>query len=145
MTATAGGAGQTDNAFVRQVLWDVLPESREKILSLEQKELEIFGPESDGQASEVGAYTLASVAFVGAVLRPLLTEAHPDEEVARRCADAIECLLGSDRPGVREMVSIRITDYLLGYVEPWLVFKKYAGPLLRSEVGERKQYYTGPF
>jgi hypothetical protein len=30
-------------------------------------------------------------------------------------------------------------------VDPWLAFKPYAGPLLRSEVYDRMPYYSGPF
>lgn len=43
------------------------------------------------------------------------------------------------------MVSIRVTDHLLGYPDNWLRFKEYAGPLLHAEVRSRSRYYTGPF
>ncbi|MFE6886715.1 hypothetical protein [Streptomyces sp. NPDC057694] len=68
-----------------------------------------------------------------------------DMDLAERCSVVLEELLGSGRLPVVEMVSLRVTDYLLGYVNPWLRFKVVAGPLMMREVEERKPYYIGPF
>lgn len=137
---------ETDNLFVRKVLWDFLPEERRIIVDLEQEEAEFFWDTGgEGRQSSVNHYTLASAVLVGGAFERLFADASLDEDLARRCAQIVECLLSEERSDVRDMVSLRVTDYLLGYVQPWLRFKGFAGPLLRQEVDSRKEYYTGPF
>jgi hypothetical protein len=134
----------TDAALVRKMLWEYFPEQRDAILTLEEEEQEYATPGDYGPV-EVGAYTLASEVFVQGVLTPLLASAPAlDEELAQRCAYFLERLLGSGRDSIREMVSIRITDHLLGYPENWGKFRMYAGDLLLGEVRERQIYYKGP-
>ncbi|MER5399328.1 hypothetical protein [Streptomyces sp. NPDC002599] len=145
-----------DDLFVREVLWRELPEGRSRIVELEEEQrrraVEVKEDERrlaiDLGSEDIGdlhMYELASDVLVYGALERLLAAEEPDEELALRCSRVIELLLGSGRPGVTQMVSIRITDYLLGYIEPWLRFKEFAGPHLRAEVESRKQYYTGPF
>lgn len=132
---------QSDSGLVRELLWLLFPDRREQILSLEEDEREdIYSSDSD--PVEVGVYTLASEVFVQGVLTPLLAEwPYLDEKLAIRCSCFLELLLGSQRPSIREMVSIRITDHLLGYPENWMKFRKYAGDFLLREVQERRPYY----
>jgi hypothetical protein len=135
----------TDSALVRGLLWEFFPEQRLEILALEEEERE-YALSSGCDPVEVGAYTLTSEVFVQGVLVPLLAAPLPlDEDVAHRCAQFLEHLLGSGRPSIREMVNIRITDHLLGYPENWKKFRKYAGEFLLREVRERQRYYKGPF
>ncbi|WP_225837043.1 hypothetical protein [Streptomyces sp. NK08204] len=135
----------SDSALVRKLLWDCFPEQREAILALEEEEREDALPDHCGPV-EVEQYELTSVVFVEGVLTPLLAaEPSLNEELAKRCAYFLERLLGSERPSIHQMASIRITDHLLGYPENWVKFRKYAGDLLLREVGERKRYYKGPF
>ncbi|MFV0138154.1 hypothetical protein ACLGIH_34275 [Streptomyces sp. HMX87] len=137
------GSCSTDSALVRRFLWELFPEQREEIIALEEEEQEsAFAGHCD--PVEVGSYTLASEVFVQGVLTPLLAAPLPlDEELAHRCAQFLERLLGSGRASIREMTSIRITDHLLGYPENWEKFRKYAGDSLLREVGRRQQYYRG--
>lgn len=138
-----GDSYPTDSALVRKLLWDCFSGQRETILSLEREEQEYAFPD-DVAPPEVGAYTLASEVFVQGILTPLLHAPRLDEDLAKRCAYFLECLLGSGRPSIREMTSIRITDHLLGYPENWPKFRKYAGELMLREVKSRQQYYKGP-
>jgi hypothetical protein len=132
--------------FVREVLWEELPEGRSLISRLEEEERELSADLGTvGSPEGVGMYQLVSDVLVGRVFEDLFAGDELDEDLARRCATVIERLLGSGRPAVTEMVSLRITDHLLGYIDPWLRFKKFAGPLLKAEVDSRKRYYTGPF
>ncbi|MDR6981262.1 hypothetical protein J2X68_008005 [Streptomyces sp. 3330] len=134
----------TDSALIRKMLWGYFPEQRDAVLALEKDEQE-YAPPGDSAPVQVGAYTLASEIFVQGVLAPLLASAPElDEELAQRCADFLECLLGSGRASIHEMVSIRITDHLLGYPENWEKFRVYAGNLLLGEVRERQRYYEIP-
>lgn len=123
--------------FVRRCIWGILPESRDEILRLEREELRLFGDGDDN----VGMYTLITDAFVQPVLQPFLASESADEAVAQRCARLIDALPASGRPGVREMVGLRVTDELLGYPGRWKRFMPYAGPHLLAEVEERKVYY----
>jgi hypothetical protein len=133
----------TDSALVRNLLWEYFPEQRSVILTLEAEERDYAEP-ADGGPVEVGAYTLTSEVFVQGILTPLLqTASSLDEELAQRCAHFLERLLGSGRDSIHEMVSIRITDHLLGYPENWVKFQIYAGDLLHREVDERQPYYKG--
>ncbi|KOU64953.1 hypothetical protein ADK57_19515 [Streptomyces sp. MMG1533] len=128
------------------MLWEELPEGRSLIAALEEEERRLSADlGTAGSPDGVGMYQLASDVLVGRAFEQLFAQDELDEDLARRCATVIERLLGSGRPAVTEMVSIRITDHLLGYIEPWLRFKKFAGPLLKAEVESRKRYYTGPF
>lgn len=130
----------TESALVRKLLWDCFPGQRERILSLEEDERDYVTP--DNPSPEVGAYTLTSDVFVAGVLTPFLQSPPPrDRDVGERCSRFIELLLASERPFIREMVSIRITDHILGYPGNWEKFKTYAGELLLREVGERRIYY----
>ncbi|MEV0039510.1 hypothetical protein [Streptomyces sp. NPDC050804] len=131
----------TDSELVRKLLWDCFPEKRKEILDLEEGYVTPEDP-----SPKLGAYTLASEIFVESVLTPLL-DATPviDDELAKRCSVFLELLLGSGRPFLKEMTSIRITDHLLGYPGNWMIFQKYAGNLLLCEVRERRPYYKGPF
>ncbi len=134
------GSSITESALVRKFLWECFPEQRERILALEEDEREFVTP--GNLFSEVGAYTLTSDVFVARVLIPLLLSPTPrDSGMAERCSRFIELLLGSGRPFIKEMVSIRITDHLLGYPDNWKKFVMYAGELLLEEVNERKIYY----
>lgn len=45
------------------------------------------------------------------------------------------------RPQVIELVSIRVTDHLLGFPELWERFAGYAGPHMRFEADLRRKYY----
>ncbi|WP_351234416.1 hypothetical protein [Streptomyces sp. NPDC002133] len=125
-------------------MWEWFPEQRDEILALEREEAEYAELDEDGLV-EVGAYTLASEIFVRRVLAPALDAVPMDAEIGARCATFIECLLGSQRPPIRELASLRITDHLLGYPENWANFREYSGELLLREVQERRPYYRGPF
>lgn len=83
--------------------------------------------------------------MVYGALAILLAAEELDTDLALRCSRVIELPLGSGRPRATQMVSLRTTDCLLGYIEPWLRFKEFAGPHLWAEVESRKQCYTGPF
>ncbi|GAA0685791.1 hypothetical protein GCM10009536_16160 [Streptomyces thermocarboxydus] len=63
------------------------------------------------------------------------------KETIVHCARLIEALLGSGRPQVIELVSIRVTDHLLGFPELWERFAGYAGPHMRFEADLRRKYY----
>ncbi|PAZ17131.1 hypothetical protein CLM62_03840 [Streptomyces sp. SA15] len=125
------------DGFVRRCIWEIVPESRDEIPRLEREELLLFG---DGDGN-VGMYTLITYAFVYPVLQPFLASESTDEAVAQRCARLIDALLASGRPSVRDMVSLRVTDELLGCPGYWKRFRPYAGPHLLAEVEERKVYY----
>ncbi|MFI1101050.1 hypothetical protein [Streptomyces melanogenes] len=140
------GAQISSNLVIREILWKAFPEERHRLSDLEIAEQE-FARSSGGpnEWGEVGMYTLVSEILVGRSFEKLFSAPELDEDLAWRCSRAIEEMLGSGREDVVEMVSLRVTDYLLGYVDPWLKFKQFAGPLLKVEVGERKVFYTGPF
>ncbi|MFF7389755.1 hypothetical protein ACFZAE_15105 [Streptomyces scabiei] len=142
----------SDNAFVRQLMWECLPEYRQAILDLEAKEaLYADGSAEGGTPVDVNMHFVISDIFVGQVFDQLFGGGEDDRAgeldagLARRCSTVVEELLGSGRPNVLNLVSLRVTDHLLGFVHPWLRFKPFAGPLLRQEIESRKQYYTGPF
>lgn len=129
-----------DDVFVRRCLWNRVPESRPHIVSLEEEEADVFGEGGEGSP---GMYSLVSVCFVHPVLVPALRATPVDAVLAVRCARLIEDLLGSGRPLVAELVSVRITDQLLGYRELWEAIQGFAGPLLLREVAERMKFYYG--
>lgn len=145
MVAQNSADGIPDHAFVRRVIWELLPEDRITIVDLENEEIESHrNSGEEGGVLDLGVYELGGV-FVHESLDRLFSGDRIDGELAQRCARVIECLLGGERPVVSEMISVRVTDYLLGYVTPWIKFKEFAGPLLLREIERRKQYYTGPF
>lgn len=125
----------TDGEFVRQCIWDHVPEARPFITELEQEELEL----TNGECSDPGMYSMLSYGFIHPVFRPALEESVEDTIV--RSARLTEALLGSGRPQVIELVSIRITDLLLGFPELWGRFADYAGPHMRFEADLRRKYY----
>ncbi len=90
--------------------------------------------------STVSIYSLASDVFIDGALAPLLSSEEIEKDVAIRCASVIETLLLHGSTEVRQMVSIRITDYLLGW-NLWEKFAQHSGPTLLEEVGRRKRYY----
>ena len=134
----------SDNTFVRGLIWEYLPEYRPAVLALEQEEAPYAVASG---ADDVNMHFVISDIFVGEVFDQLFEKGGPelDAALARRCSAVIEELLGSARPDVLHLTSLRVTDYLLGFIQPWLRFKPYAGPCLLREVDERKRYYTGPF
>ncbi|WP_143071721.1 hypothetical protein [Streptomyces radiopugnans] len=116
-----------------------------EILALDEEEQD-YAFTNGSDPVEVGAYTLTSEVFVQGVLTPLLATPPPlDEDIAHRCAQFLERLLGSGRASIREMVSIRVIDHLLGYPGNWEIFRKYAGEYLLCEVRDRRRYYKSPF
>ncbi|MGW2965251.1 hypothetical protein ACWDGI_43395 [Streptomyces sp. NPDC001220] len=129
-----------DNIFVKGVLWELLPAYHQDIAEVEEDERPWMNT-----PGEVSMYTVVSEVFLRKAFKDLLSTGELDSDLAQTCSNVIEELLGSGRPAVLDLVSLRVTDYLLGYIEPWLRFKSFAGPLLVLEVEDRKQYYTGPF
>ncbi|CAL9308743.1 hypothetical protein SUDANB21_04398 [Streptomyces sp. enrichment culture] len=125
----------TDSEFVRQSIWEHVPEARPFITELEQEELEL----TNGECSDPGMYSMLSYGFIHPVFRPALEKWA--EETIVRSARLIETLLGSGRPQVIELVSIRITDLLLGFPELWERFASYAGPHMQFEADLRRKYY----
>ncbi|MEV5931605.1 hypothetical protein AB0L56_02250 [Streptomyces sp. NPDC052079] len=125
----------TDSEFVRQSVWEHVPEARPFVTGLEQEELEL----TNGECSDPGMYSMLSYGFIHPLLRPALEESV--EETIVRSARLIEALLGSGRPQVIELVSIRITDLLLGFPELWERFASYAGPHMQFEADLRRKYY----
>jgi hypothetical protein len=136
----------SDNEFVRAILWDKFPEVREKIETLEREDVEIFEwGEGEEDFLGVGMYSLISDIFIPDLLERSVGGEVVDSELAQRAAAALERILDDGRSGVQEMVDIRVVDYLLGEVHPWLRFKIFAGPLMSAEVERRKKFYVGPF
>ncbi|WP_367044466.1 hypothetical protein [Streptomyces sp. Je 1-332] len=120
---------------MRQSVWENVPEAHPSVVKLEEEELEL----TDGECSAPGMYSVLSYGFVHPVFRPALENFAEDTIV--RAARLIEVLLGSGRPQVVELVSIRVTDQLLGYPELWERFSSYAGPHMRFEVDLRREHY----
>jgi hypothetical protein len=134
----------SDSALVRGLLWEFFPERRGDITRLEEEEGEFSA--LGVPATEVGAYSLISEIFIDKTVSPFLSGRSVfDPGLAKRCADFLENLLAFGRPSIEEMVNIRVTDYLLGYPENWVRFRKYAGSLLTLEVKGRSRYYEDPF
>ncbi|MEV5959781.1 hypothetical protein AB0M11_39625 [Streptomyces sp. NPDC051987] len=134
----------SDSALTGGLLWEFFPELRGDIDRLKEEESEFSAPSAE--APEVGAYYLISEIFIGGALSPLLTAMGAlDSGLAKRCADFLEGLLSSERPSIKEMVSIRVSDHLLGYPENWARFKGYAGVLMNLEIRSRGRYYKDPF
>lgn len=133
-----------DYAYVRSALCENLPELRNAIEALEDEQREFNSGYAGGEIFGVSIYALASQVFIDGALAPLLECKKPDSSLATRCCRAIESLLSGDREEVHQMVSIRITDYILGW-HHWSKIEKYAGPALREEVERRKRYYTPPW
>ncbi|MFK0173764.1 hypothetical protein ACIQU5_33785 [Streptomyces sp. NPDC090306] len=130
----------TDAMLVREFLWEIFPDWRQSIVTLEEEEREVFA--SSLSEPPVGSYGLTSEIFVWKILESLFVGTQVDDlDLASRCATFIDRLLGSERPTIVEMVSIRITDYLLGYPENWSRFQRFAGPLLHQEVDSRRPYF----
>ncbi|MDX3772152.1 MULTISPECIES: hypothetical protein [unclassified Streptomyces] len=133
----------SDYEFVRRILWENVPEVRSAIVDIEdeQREFEEAYPEAVG--SGVSIYSIASDAFIADALAPLLRSDEWDEGLACRCSKVIDSLLSFGGEEVRQMVSIRITDYILGWGY-WSRFQECAGPALQAEVNRRKHYYLAP-
>ncbi|MFF5769730.1 hypothetical protein ACFY8V_06065 [Streptomyces californicus] len=127
-----------DYDFVRGVIWDSLPELRRTLMEIEAEQAEFN--EGEEIPSTVSIYSLASDVFIDGALAPLLSSEEIEKDVAIRCASVIETLLLYGSTEVRQMVSIRITDYLLGW-NLWEKFAQHSGPTLLEEVGRRKRYY----
>ncbi|MFI1815187.1 hypothetical protein ACH414_33100 [Streptomyces sp. NPDC020422] len=127
----------SDGLYVRQLIWGKFPNHRGAILALERDHRDLMGDSID---AEVGPYSLVSQIFMEGILLPALEA--PDAFMLRESADLIETLLSSDRAFVLEMVSIRVTDYLLGFPENWFKFREFAGRNLVEEVRRRSRYYT---
>jgi hypothetical protein len=125
----------SDSEFVRKCIWDCVPEARSSVIKLEHEEYEL----TDGETNDPDMYSMLSYGFVHPVFRPALDDSA--EGSLLRCAHLIESLLGSGRPQVVELVSIRITDYLLGFPELWDRFSEYAGPHMKFEAEIRREYY----
>jgi hypothetical protein len=124
-----------DGEFVRKCIWDCAPEARPFVTKLEHEEFEL----TDGETNDPGMYSMLSYGFVHPVFSPALDDSA--EGTLLHCARLIESLLGSGRPQVVELVSIRITDHLLGFPELWDRFSGYAGPHMQFEVEIRREYY----
>ncbi|MEU6576563.1 hypothetical protein [Streptomyces sp. NPDC046805] len=120
---------------MRHSIWTLVPEARPFVAELEEEESEF----SNGERSDPGMYSMLSYGFVHPVFRPAL--GNSTEETIVRSARLIEALLGSGRPQVVELVSIRVTDQLLGHPELWERFSGYAGPHMRFEADLRREYY----
>lgn len=125
----------SDTGLVRQSIWENVPESRSFVVKLEEEELEL----TNGECSDPGMYSVLSYGFVHPIFRPALENSAQETIVSS--ARLIEVLLGSGRPQVVELVSIRVTDQLLGYPELWERFSRYAGPHMRFEVDLRREHY----
>lgn len=125
----------SDSRFVRQSVWENVPEAHPSVVKLEEEELEL----TNGECSDPGMYSVLSYGFVHPVFRPALENSA--EGTIVRSARLMEVLLGSGRPQVVELVSIRVTDQLLGYPELWERFSSYAGPHMRFEVNLRREHY----
>ncbi|MFJ9141557.1 hypothetical protein [Streptomyces griseus] len=128
-----------DYDFVRGVIWDSLPELRRTLMEIEAEQAEFN--EGEETPSTVSIYSLASDVFIDGALAPLLSSEEIEKDAAIRCAGVIETLLLHGSTEVRQMVSIRITDYLLGW-NLWEKFSQHSGPALLEEVGRRKRYYS---
>lgn len=125
----------SDSEFVRQSIWENVPEAHPSVVKLEEEELEL----TNGECSDPGMYSVLSYGFVHPIFRPALENSA--QETIVRSARLIEVLLGSGRPQVVELVSIRVTDQLLGYPELWKRFSSYAGPHMRFEADLRREHY----
>jgi len=125
----------SDSEFVRHSIWEHVPEARPFVTEIEEEEWET----TNGECSDPGMYSMLSYGFVHPVFRPALEESA--RETLVRSARLIEALLGSGRPQVIELVSIRVTDQLLGFPELWERFASYAGPRMRFEADLRREYY----
>lgn len=125
----------SDSEFVRKSIWEHVPEARPFVTELEEEELEL----TNGECSDPGMYSMLSYGFMHPVFRPALEKS--TKETIVHCARLIEALLGSGRPQVIELVSIRVTDHLLGFPELWERFAGYAGPHMRFEADLRRKYY----
>lgn len=134
----------SDSELVKNLLWEFFPEWRVQIEKLEEEEKEYSA--TVNSVSQVGAFTLVSEVFVDGVLHSLLGDVNaPEPELARKCANFLESLLGVNRPSINELVSVRITDYLLGYPDNWVRFRGYAKRALLLEIASRARYYSDPF
>ncbi|MFI9004985.1 hypothetical protein [Streptomyces sp. NPDC053541] len=116
----------------------MFPDYLDDLLDLEEEERAVFGDSVDGEIG-VRAYALVTEVFVAKILYSALERG--DVELMRRSAEFIERLLGSKRPALLELTSIRITDHLLGYPENWARFQDFAGSRLLNEVEQRSRYY----
>ncbi|AXL91547.1 hypothetical protein C4J65_27090 [Streptomyces sp. CB09001] len=125
----------SDSEFVRHSIWEHVSEARPFVSELEAEELEL----TNGECSDPGMYSMLSYGFVHPVFRPALEQLV--EAVIVRSARLVEALLESGRPQVIELVSIRVTDQLLGFPELWERFSSYAGPRMRLEAELRREYY----
>ncbi|MDX3342707.1 hypothetical protein V5N34_35070 [Streptomyces baarnensis] len=128
-----------DYDFVRGVIWDSLSELRRTLMEIEAEQAEFN--EGEETPSTVSIYSLASDVFIDGALAPLLSSEEIEKDAAIRCAGVIETLLLHGSTEVRQMVSIRITDYLLGW-NLWEKFSQHSGPALLEEVGRRECYYS---
>lgn len=133
----------SDYGFVRRILWENLPEVRDEITRIEDEQREFEETGAEGDVFGVSIYSLATDVFIAGALAPLLRNEEVDGDLASRCSKVIESLLSCGRGEVRQMVSIRIADYILGWGY-WSRFMKYSGPALREEVERRGCYYFGP-
>ncbi|MGV9690538.1 hypothetical protein ACWDUX_15645 [Streptomyces sp. NPDC003444] len=129
--------GISDGAYVRRVIWDRFPDFREDVLALESDEEELLG---DIENFEVNPYSLISEIFMEKILLPSLKSS--DVELIVGSSRTIEDLLDEERGSVIEMVNIRIVDYLLGFPECWIAFRRFAGPRLTRQVSIRGRYFT---
>lgn len=128
----------SDYAFVRSVIWRFMPELRDSLIEIEEEQRDFEG----GLIQEygVGIYSLGTDIFINGALAPLLANDYTDERLAEKCSKVIETLLLDGSNEVRQMVSARIVDYLLGW-RLWPKFEKFSGPTLGREVDNRKRYY----
>ncbi|MFF3257533.1 hypothetical protein ACFYWP_42695 [Actinacidiphila glaucinigra] len=126
-----------DDIFVRRLLWVKIPQSRPEILALEEQEYRLYG---DGDEGSPGMYSLISGAFVRPILIPLLQAEIQDRVMLAASASLIEDLLASRRPAIGDLVTLRITDVLLGETFFQAFVEEYGGPLLKSEVEDRVKF-----
>ncbi|WP_250004949.1 hypothetical protein [Actinoplanes sp. M2I2] len=111
----------------RDYLWDVLPESREHILSEELSEVE-----SSGDTRVLTAYRFMSNAF----FRPVLLAAAEsgDIELARRCIALVEDMLAGRDADLVDLVRIRVLSKTGESAALGDLYRAYAGPLTREEL-----------
>lgn len=133
-------SSDSDNTFVRGLLWESFPEYRQVIIEVEEEQRSFTDASED-----VSMYRTLTEVFTVKAFEVLFAPGELDPDLAQRCSAVIEELLGSGRPDVLDLAGARVIDYLLGWGDPWLRFKPFAGALLIQAVQKARKYYTGPF
>jgi hypothetical protein len=86
--------------------------------------------------AEFGAYRV-----LGAVLDEVLLKAigTQDDELAARCCEFLEAVLGSGDPHLRDAVALMVLENAQWTDERWSALLRLAGPLLRQQMESRSR------